>query len=255
MTYFSNVSFLISLNEYSFAKYEIACSEYNLTLGENLVSLKEVDPVKWESFLLLIDLNPKDFDHQKQMIQNFIVLANNFYMIAGYTCKGISLLLKKDYYESLGMFHHALLIDDGITPVLSRRKTISKFVSVACDYLHHKVEDKIFLNPTNEDIERFDLISKMISISFDIENEEIYQNIKKRFFGIRDTIRSILTIEQNSLMDKIFQFYHHFNPKTFERKSASSVDAFVEKIEIKETREEYASQLAESNSKIELFLV
>jgi hypothetical protein len=33
------------------------------------------------------------------------------------------------------------------------------------------------------------------------------------------------------------------------------VDSFVEKIEIKESREELASQLAESNSKIELFLI
>jgi hypothetical protein len=246
---------LIALNQYSFAKYEIACLDYNSTEGENLVALKDIDPVKWESFLLLIDLNPKDFDNQKQMIQCFIELAKNFYFIAGYTCKGISLLMKKNYYDSLGMFHQALLLDDDIAHELSRRKTISKFVSIACDYLHHKVEDKIFLNPTDQDIGRFELISKMISISFDIENEELYNNIKKRFFGIRDTIRSILTVEQNSLMDRIFQFYHHFNPKTFQKQSAKMVDSFVEKIEIKESREELASQLAESNSKIELFLI
>eukprot|EP01080_Neovahlkampfia_damariscottae_P010741 gene10741-3361_t len=198
-----NVSYLMSLKEYSYAKYEIAVIQYNFSEGENLFSLKEINPMKWESFLLLIDLNPNDFEHQNEMIKKFVDVGQQFFLIAGITAKGISLLFSQKYFEGIQQLHHALIKDESMNSLLSRRKTISKFIAVGCDLLYKKVESNIFLQLSDDLIQKLKLIQNMISVSFDIENCEIYDEIKKRFLGLYTTIETILSEEQKKIMMEI----------------------------------------------------
>ena len=191
------------------------------------------------------------------MITKFIEIGKQFYLIAGLTSKGISLLFSQKYFESLQQLHHALIKDEILNlNLLSRKKTISKFISIGCDLLYKKVENEIFLKPSNNLISMLKMIKNLILISFDFENIEIYEEIKKRFLGLFITIETILTKEQKEIMFEIKEFFieNKFN-LNFKRKDSRLFEPLLECEMILESKEDIVKQLYESNSKIQLFLI